>query len=259
MKLFEYEAKAILKKRGVAIPEGAIAQTPDSAFSIASTLNRAVFVKSQITVAGRGKAGGILEAAGPAEARQASLNLLDHIIKDCRVKSVLVEEKLSVERLFYLSVAIDRAARRFALLASASGGGDIEEIARTTPEKIVRYYIDPASGIDEAIAFKAIENLAIKTQEREKIAAIIVALYRTALEYDAELVELNPLIQTPTGEFIAADARITLDDNALFRHPEFSEKNLQREEDTPREAAARQQKYFYVDLDGDIGIIGNGA
>ena len=259
MKLFEYEAKSILKKYGVAIPAGEIARTPDEAESIAAKLNRPVFIKSQITVSGRGKAGGILAAASPAEAGMIASNLIGKQIKDVMVNAVLVEEKLNVKEQLYVSVAIDRQARRFVILTSTSGGVDIEEIARTAPEKITRYDIDPLAGLGQSEAARAVDGLAPEGDDKFKLATILLLLYKAAIENDAELVELNPLVKTGTGEFVAADARITLDDNAIYRHPEFSERNLQREEDSPREAEARKQKYSYVDLDGDVGIVGNGA
>ncbi|HEX7475986.1 MAG TPA: ADP-forming succinate--CoA ligase subunit beta [Dehalococcoidales bacterium] len=259
MKLFEYEAKSILKKYGVAVPEGEIAKTPDEAQSIAAKLNGPVFIKSQITVSGRGKAGGILAAANPSEAKQTAFNLIGHKIKDSMVNTVLVEEKLDVKEQLYVSVAIDRQARQFIVLTSTNGGVDIEEIARTAPEKISRYGINPLTGLGQSEAIQAVEGLALDDADKSKLAAILLLLYKAAIESDAELVELNPLVKTRAGEFVAADARITLDDNAIYRHPEFSERNPQREEDTPREAEARKQKYSYVDLDGDIGIVGNGA
>jgi succinyl-CoA synthetase beta subunit len=144
-------------------------------------------------------------------------------------------------------------------LASTSGGIDIEEVARNSPDKIVRQYIDPLNGFSLEQAEKMLQPLSLSQDDRTALALTLVGLYKTAIDYDAELVELNPLVKTTSGAFIAADARITLDDNAVFRHPEFAERNLQREEDTPREAEARKQNYAYVDLDGDIGIIGNGA
>jgi succinyl-CoA synthetase beta subunit len=259
MKLFEYEAKSILKKYGVAVPAGEIAKTPDEAQSIAAKLNRRVFIKSQIAVSGRGKAGGVLAAANPAEARLITSNLIGKKIKDVMVNIVLVEEKLEVKEQLYASLAIDRQARRFIILTSTSGGVDIEEVARIAPEKINRYEIDPLAGLGQSEAAQAVARLALSASDKSKFVAILLLLYKAAIENDAELVELNPLVKTGAGEFVAADARITLDDNAIYRHPEYNERSLHREEDSPREAEARKQKYSYVDLEGDIGIVGNGA
>ena len=259
MKLFEYEAKNILQKYGIIIPHGKVARTPEEAANIASEIGRPVFLKSQITVSGRGKAGGILLANTPQDAKQIAANLIGKKIKDIPVNTLLVEEKLELKEQLYASVAVDRQAKCFVALASKSGGVDIEEVAKKTPGEISRFYIDPLTGFSEPSARSMLGQFKLNPVDMNKFASILGLLYKAALEYDAELVELNPLVKTVRGDFIAADARITIEDNALFRHPEFAERNLQREEDTPREAEARRQKYSYVDLDGDIGIIGNGA
>jgi succinyl-CoA synthetase beta subunit len=159
----------------------------------------------------------------------------------------------------YASIAIDRGAKSFVALVSASGGVDIEETARNSPQLISRFYIDPLAGFTETDAFTLVDHLGLGREDTLIFASILATLFKAALEYDAELVELNPLVVTTSGAWMAADARITLDDNAIFRHPDFAERNLLREEDTPGEAEARKQQYSYVDLDGDIGIIGNGA
>jgi succinyl-CoA synthetase beta subunit len=259
MKLFEYEAKSILQKYAIEVPQGKIAKTPDEAAILAHEFGKPVFLKSQITVSGRGKAGGILPAANPDEAKKVASGLIGKKIKGILVNTLLVEEKLDLKEQFYASVTVDRQAKTFVVLASTSGGIDIEEVAQTFPQKISRLYIDPLVGLTEANATKMVSGFNLSQNDSAKFASILTILYKAALEYDAELVELNPLVKTASGAFIAADARITIDDNAVFRHPEFTERNLQREEDTPREAEARKQKYSYVDLDGDIGIIGNGA
>jgi succinyl-CoA synthetase beta subunit len=259
MKLFEYEAKAILKKLGIAVPSGKIAKAAQEAVSNAEEIGKPVFIKSQITVSGRGKAGGILPAADPVEAGKVAESLIGKKIKDVRVDIVLVEEKLDLKEQYYASIAIDRKSKSFVVLASTEGGIDIEDVAKKTPEKIVRYYIDPLSGFDKSRASEAISKLELDKVDAERFAETLVTLYEAAVEYDAELVELNPLVKTASGDFMAADARITIDDNAVFRHAELSERNLDREEDTPREAEARKQGFSYVDLEGDIGIIGNGA
>jgi succinyl-CoA synthetase beta subunit len=259
MKLFEYEAKAILAKYGIAIPQGKIAKTPEEAAAIAREFGKPVFLKSQITVSGRGKAGGILPAANAEEAKRVAAGLIGKKIKDILVTTLLVEEKLDLKEQLYASVAVDRQAKCFVVLASTSGGVDIEEVAKSAPQKISRFHVDPLVGFSEVAAIGMISQFKMSKEDTAKFASILAILYKAAIEYDAELVELNPLVKTSSGIFMAADARITIEDNALFRHPEFAERNLQREEDTPLEAEARRQKYSYVDLDGDIGIIGNGA
>lgn len=259
MKLYEYEAKLILQKYGIAVPRGKIARSPDEASAVSLELGIPVFMKAQITVSGRGKAGGILPAANSNEALKIASGLLDHEIKGIPVNTLLVEEKISIGDQFYTSIAIDRQAKRFVVLASTSGGIDIEEVASKSPQKISRFHIDPLAGLTKSNANELLTPFSLGADDVNTWASILLTLYQVALEYDAELVELNPLVKTAEGQFVAADARITLDDNALFRHPEFAERNLQREEETPRETEARKQKYAYVDLDGDIGIIGNGA
>ncbi len=259
MKLFEYEAKAILQKYGIEVPRGKVAKTPDEANVIAREFGKPVFLKSQITVSGRGKAGGILPAANPDEAKKVASSLIGKKIKDILVSTLLVEEKLDLKEQYYASVTVDRQAKTFVILASTSGGVDIEEVAKTSPQKISRLYIDPLIGFTETDAAKMIDQFKLSKDDSTKFASILSVLYKAALEYDAELVELNPLVKTASGAFVAADARITMDDNAIYRHPEFAERNLQREEDTPREVEARKQDLAYVDLDGNIGIIGNGA
>ncbi len=259
MKLFEYEAKAILQKYGIVVPKGKVALTTDEAVAAASELGKAVFLKSQITVSGRGKAGGIISAANPAEAGKVAANLIGKKVKDILVTTLLVEERLDIKEQYYASITVDRQAKCFVALASTSGGVDIEEVAKTSPEKISRLHIDPILGLTEEAALKMVAQFKLSKEDAARFAAVLVILYKATIENDAELVELNPLVKTADGSFMAADARITLDDNAMFRHPEFTERNLQREEDTPREAEARKQKYSYVDLDGYIGIIGNGA
>jgi len=259
MKLFEYEAKAILQKYGIRIPGGKIARTPNEAFNIAREMGTPVFLKSQITVSGRGKAGGILLAVNKDEARKISASLFGKKIKDVPVNILLVEEKLDIEEQYYASVTIDRQAKSFIALASTSGGVDIEEVSRSSPDKIVRLYLNPLAQPAKDEFLKMVGRFNLPTADTDRFADVLATLYKVALEYDAELVELNPLVKTAGGDFVAADARITLDDNAIFRHPEFAERNLHREEDTPRESEARKQKFSYVDLDGDIGIIGNGA
>jgi succinyl-CoA synthetase beta subunit len=259
MKLFEYEAKSIIQKYGIAVPQGRIARTAEEARAIARELGKPVFLKSQITVSGRGKAGGILQAVDEDDAEKVAFELLGKKIKNIPVSSILVEEKLDLQEQLYASVAIDRQAKSFVVLASTSGGMDIEEVARSCPQKVARFHIDPLAGLNGEDAAGMVRPFKLRKVQAAQLAALLTVLYRVALDYDAEMVELNPLVITASGAFIAADARITLDDNAIFRHPEFAERSLQREEDTPREAEARRREFSYVDLDGDIGIIGNGA
>lgn len=276
MKLFEFEAKEILRKYGVATPRGSIASTPDEVETIARQLGTPVALKSQILVAGRGKAGGIAFADDPATARIAATNLIGKTIKGCRVDSLLVEEKLNISEQYYASIVIDRQARRYVALASASGGVDIEQTAANSTDAVSRHRIDPDAGFDEREAEWIVERIPkisqhiLKSVREKKVdpylkedvssfALVLTTLFRIAMDYDAELVEINPLAKVASGRFVAADARMILDDNALFRHPEFKDRSLVRADDSPMEAEARKQDLTYVDLSGDIGIVGNGA
>ncbi|MAF84955.1 MAG: ADP-forming succinate--CoA ligase subunit beta [Dehalococcoidales bacterium] len=260
MKLFESEAKNILRKYGIATPEGNTASNSDEAEAIAKEIGKPVALKSQILTSGRGKSGGIIFANDTAEAKKVASNLIGKTIKGTIVRSLLVEEKLNIVEELYASVTIDRQARRYIVLTSTSGGIDIEQVTLASPDRISRYWVDPAVGFDKHTAETMLAQFPkINKRDATKFAAIIATLYNIAIDYDAELVEINPLARTASGKFIAADARITIDDNALFRHPEFADRSSLRVDDTPLEAEARQQKLAYVDLDGDIGIIGNGA
>ncbi len=259
MKLFEYEAKNILKKYGILIPRGNTATEPNEAKVIAREIGKPVVVKSQILVSGRGKAGAIKFADDAAGAKQVASDLLGSTIKGCKITILLVEEKLDIVEQFYASVAIDRQVRKYIVLVSTSGGVDIEEVAQTSPNKIARYWIDPTTGFSQSDALTMLSRFGLNKNVATKLANIINTLYQAAIDYDAELVELNPLVRTSAGKLVAADSRIIIDDNAVFRHDEFKDRSLLRADDTPREAEARKQKLAYVDLDGDIGIVGNGA
>lgn len=259
MKLFEFEAKKILGEHGIAVPRGRIARNPTEAEVIAHEMGSPVALKAQVLVAGRGKSGGIVFANDAAEARKAASKLLGSTVRGSVVKSLLVEEKLDIAGQFYVAVTIDRQARKYIVLASSEGGVDIEETALASPEKISRRWVDPDTGFSQATAIEMLGKLGLDTDGTAKLATILSKLYTVAMDDDAELVEINPLARTTAAEFIAADARIIVDDNALFRHPELKDLSSAGAEDTPLEAEARKQNLAYVDLDGNIGIVGNGA
>jgi len=259
MRLFEFEAKNVLSKYNIPVPQGDITASSALAARIAQKLNGAVVLKSQILVSSRGKAGGIMFAADATEARKKAQELIGSTIRGSRVDKLLVEQRLDIARELYASVAIDRSLKRYVVLASTQGGIDIEEVARAAPEKILRHMVEPLSGFTGKDAAQMLGGLGLSQEDSAEFAGILAAMYQLAMDCDAELVEINPLVKTTEGSFAAADARIIIDDNAIFRHPEFEDKGLTRSDDTPLEAEARRRGFAYVELDGDIGIIGNGA
>jgi succinyl-CoA synthetase beta subunit len=259
MKLCEFEAKAILNHFGVPVPHGKLAKNPDEVAQFARLVAKQVFLKAQVTVSGRAKGGGILEAPNASEAVRLAAKLFGHPIQGLPVNSLLIEERLNVKAQYYLSIALDRHLKAFIVLASRSGGVDIEEVARISPSAILRVKIDPLKGLTGSQIQDLIRQLQFSPTSSIQFGSILKALFAAAVASDAELVEINPLVETESGDLIAADARMIIDDNALFRHAEFTERNLRRDEDTPREAEARRRGLTYVDLDGNIGVIGNGA
>jgi succinyl-CoA synthetase beta subunit len=209
-------------------------------------------------VSGRGKAGGILFADTPGKAREVAQNLLGSTIKESLVSSLLVEEQLDITEQYYLSLAVDSSTKSYIVLVSTEGGVDIEQVARASPDKIMRCWIEPLSEFTQSEIRELLCGFNLASETTDQLAQILVILYSVAMDKDASLVELNPLVRTSSGVFVAADARIIIDDNALFRHPEFEEHNL-AEEATPREIEASKQGLAYVDLPGDTGVVTNGA
>ncbi|MFC1958875.1 ADP-forming succinate--CoA ligase subunit beta [Chloroflexota bacterium] len=260
MKLFEFEAKEILRKYGIATPKGSVAGNADEAARLAEEINKPAVLKSQVLVSGRGKAGGILFADNGDAARKAASSLIGSTIKGVVVKSLLVEEKLDIADEFYASVAVDRQAKKYVIMVSTAGGIDIEQVASASPDKITKHYVDPAAGFTKNDANVMTSGFpSINKQDAAKFAHVVSTLYDITLDNDAELVEINPLVKTESGEFVACDARMIVDDYALFRHPEFRDRRFVEIDETPREAEAKKHGMAYVDLDGDIGIVGNGA
>jgi succinyl-CoA synthetase beta subunit len=216
-------------------------------------------VKAQVLVGGRGKAGGIISATSEKEAEEAAVKLLGVRIRGLLVKQVLIEEKLSIRKELYLGIAIDRFNRSYVALASATGGVEIEEIASKTPKAIIRTLIDAKSGMRSFDSAAIAKQLGYIDNQLVKLSTIIQKLYQVCIDNDAESVEINPLAETETetGDFVALDARMVIDDNALFRHPEYAAKET--EALSPQEALALKNNLAYVKLDGDIGVVGNGA
>ena len=260
MKLFEYEAKEIVREYDLPVPNGYVASTPEEAKIAWSKIGRPSMIKAQVLVAGRGKAGGIKQASSADEAFQVTKSILSTTIKGEKVDKVLVEEKIQGKFERYVSIVVDRASRCYTILCSTEGGVDIEQVADQNPEKIIRNKIDPLMGLQDFQSRIAAKQLGYDGQQMTKLASLISKLFKVMLDYDAELIESNPLIETQSGEFILADLRILLDDNSLYRHPKFLERMKILEPDmTPLEVRAHEKNLAYVELAGDIGIIGNGA
>jgi succinyl-CoA synthetase beta subunit len=214
-------------------------------------------IKAQVLVGGRGKAGGIIPSNSAKEAEEAVAKLLGVQIKGLPVKQVLIEEKLPIRKELYVGITIDRFNRSYVALASATGGVEIEEIAGKTPKAIIRTLIDPQLGLRSFHAMAIAKQFGYSGNQLAELAAIIQKLYQVCVDNDAELVEINPLAETEAGNFVALDARMVIDDNALFRHPECAEREA--EELSSQEALALKNNLAYVKLDGDIGVVGNGA
>ncbi len=258
MKLHEYQSKQIFARYGIPIPKGRVASTAEEARQIAVELGRRVVVKSQVLVGGRGKAGGVKVANTPDEAEQVAQKILGMNIKGLTVRKVLVDEAADIQHEIYLGVVINRAARRVTMMASAAGGVEIEQVARTSPEKIVKVLIDPFIGLCDYQARQIAFALGLKGDQIRDFGAIASGLYKTFLDCDASLAEINPLVITGDGKLLAVDGKIVTDDNASFRHQDLAALR-DVDEETSSEAEARKFGLSYIQLDGQIGCMVNGA
>jgi succinyl-CoA synthetase beta subunit len=260
MKLFEYEAKNILAKYGIPTPQGGLATDVSQAHEIATKIRPPFAIKAQVLVAGRGKAGGILFADSVPEVQKAAEKLLSMRIKGIPVRSVWIEEKIQIKKELYFGVTIDRLNRSYVAIASAVGGIEIEEIVAKAPEKVTKFLINPQRGFRSFHARQIARKMGYTSSQLSELEKIFESLYRAGMDYDAELIEMNPLTETFEGKFVAADARMIIDDSALFRHQEYKRRLLEGEgELTPQELEAMKNDLAYVRLDGNIGVIGNGA
>ena len=261
MDLFEYQGKQLFADHGVPIQQGKVATTPEEARAVAAELIAAgkpgVVIKAQVKVGGRGKAGGVKLASDPDEAQAKAERILGMDIKGHIVRSVLVAEDIDIAQEYYLSFLLDRADRTFLSMCSVEGGVEIEEVARTKPEALARIPVSPLTGVDAAKAAEIIAAGRIPEEARAGAAELAVRLWDTFTGEDATLVEVNPLVLTGDGRVIALDAKVTLDDNAAFRH-DFGQFADPGDVD-PLEARAKAKHLNYVKLDGQVGIIGNGA
>lgn len=258
MKIHEYQAKQILAKHGVPIPAGEVCTTADEVYLCAKSLARPVVVKAQVHVGGRGKAGGIKLAKDAEEARDIAKIMLGSKLKGFAVEKVLVEEAVDIRQEYYLGITIDRAAQTNVIMVSSVGGVDIEEVAEQTPEKIAKLHINPAMGLQDFQIREACYAAGLDRAAVGSALKFLRALYEAYEATDASLAEINPLVVTGGGAVIAADAKINIDDNALFRHPEFADL-AEEGEDDEIEAEAHRRGIQYVRLDGEVGVIGNGA
>jgi succinyl-CoA synthetase beta subunit len=256
--LFEYQGKTLLRRFDVPVPEGRVASTPDEVAQAASGLGGNVVVKAQVQTGGRGKAGGIRLASSPREARDVARDILGMDIRGHRVRRVLVERAGEIRSEYYLSFLLDRSERRFLGMMSAKGGMDIEEVAATDPDAIARVHIDPLLGISDFHARKLAFGAEIDAEARKEAIALIPKLYRAFVGLDASLIEINPLVLTREGRVVALDAKVTLDDSADYRHSFFAE--LRSPHEVPeQERLAKEKGLNFIKLQGDVGIIGNGA
>jgi len=256
MNLHEYQARDLFRARGLPVPEHTVAATAEEARRAAERFGGRVVVKAQVHAGGRGKAGGVKLASSPAEAGEVAARILGLTIKGLPVRQLLVAPAVDIAREFYVGITLDRDAARPILIVSAAGGMDIEEVARVSPEKILRLPLDPVRGLEPFAARRA--GFALWPEAGAKVAAVCQRLAAAYLEFDASLAEINPLVVTPDGRLIAVDAKIVLDDNALDRHPDLAAlRDLDAED--PRERAARERGLSYIQLDGDVACVVNGA
>ncbi len=258
MNIHEYQAKEIFARYGLPIPMGEVATTPDKAYAAARRIGGPVVVKAQVLVGGRGKAGGVKLAKTPEEAREKANAILGMNIKGITVKKVLIAPAADIAREIYLGMVIDRAKKAVVMMASAAGGVDIEEVARETPEKIVRTTVDPTTGLRDYQARAVAYGLGLTGNQVKEFVQIAKGLYQAFVDNDASLAEVNPLVVTPDGKLLAIDAKMNLDDSGLFRHPGLDDLRDENEESAD-ERDARAAGLNYIDLDGNIGCLVNGA
>jgi succinyl-CoA synthetase beta subunit len=260
MRLFEYEAKEAFRQVNMPLPPSGLATTPEEAEKITSELASPVVVKVQILAGGRGKAGGIKFANTASEAKSIAADLFQMTIHDHPVHRVLIEKQLDIQQEIYLGITIDRSRRRAVVICSAMGGVDIEQVAEEHPERISRLWVDPILGLRDFEARQVVKDAGFDGRLMLQIAGILLKLWQVFVQNDAELTEINPLIVTKDGDVLAADARLNVDDNALFRHKALAERvSAGISERTELEQRAQKLGMTYVELEGNIGIIGNGA
>ena len=258
MDLFEYQARDLFESHQIPVLAGAVATTADQAYLAAEKIGGKVVVKAQVKVGGRGKAGGVKLAENTADAKEKASAILGMNIKGHIVKKVMIAQAAPIESEYYLAILLDRANRNFLVMASVAGGMEIEEVAHKTPEKLARVGIDPNKGIDKAQALEIAKGGQFPADILDQVGDVLVKLWQAFIKEDATLMEINPLVKTTDGKVIALDGKVTLDDNAIFRHPEH-EALVDHDATNPLEKLAKEKDLNYVKLDGQVGIIGNGA
>ncbi len=259
MDLYEYQARDLFESHGVPVPRGIVARTPEEAEQAAIQLGTPLtVVKAQVKTGGRGKAGGVKVVRSPEAAREAAEAILGMDIKGHTVRAVMVAEGIDIAEEYYFSLLVDRAERRWLAMCSVQGGMDIETLAVEHPDALARIAVDPRVGLDAAKAAEIVEAAGFRAEDRQAVADVLVTLGGVFVDEDASLVEVNPLVKTSDGRILAADGKVTLDANAEFRHPGHAELEDTAATD-PLELAAAERDLNYVKLDGEVGIIGNGA
>ena len=258
MDLYEYQAKELFAAHGVTTQVGKVVSTPEDAQKAAAEFNCAVVVKAQVKTGGRGKAGGVKLANNPSEALEKATNILGLDIKAHIVKKVLITPAEDIKEEYYVSFLLDRTNRTFLSMASVAGGMDIEEVAAKTPEKLAMIKIDPLTGVDSTKALEISVAAGIPQEVQKDVAVLIEKMWKLFVATDATLVEVNPLVRTNDDRIVALDGKVTLDENANFRHPE-NENFVDTANVDPLETAAKAKDLNYVKLEGSVGIIGNGA
>jgi succinyl-CoA synthetase beta subunit len=263
LRVYEYEAKKLFTQFGIPVTAGEVVETEKQARSFTEKLGRPVVLKAQILSGGRGKAGGVKFAQSPREAEEKAGELFAANIKGFPVKKILVDEKLEIAKEFYLGITLDRVNYKLVMLACSEGGVEIEEIARKDPQKIKKVSVDVDQKFYPFQGNSLAGWLGAKGDGLKIVSSIAVSLFKLFRQYDAKLVEINPLILTKGGKYVAADARMSVDDDALFRHPELAEMGIEKRHEegemTEREKLAREAGIPYLDLDGDIGMFPGGA
>ena len=258
MDLFEYQARDLFAKHGVPVLKGIVATTPEEAKAAAEEIGGLTVIKAQVKTGGRGKAGGVKLAKNPDEAYEHAQQILGMDIKGHTVHRVLVAQGADIAEEYYFSVLLDRANRSYLAMCSVEGGMEIEQLAAERPEALAKVEVDPLVGIDSAKAQEIVEAAGFSAELQPKVVEVLVKLGDVFKKEDATLVEVNPLVQTPEGDILALDGKVSLDDNAEFRQPDHVAL-VDKSAENPLEAKAKQHDLNYVKLDGEVGVVGNGA